>query len=89
MNRFVNVSGRRSLQILQLLLRCGSSHDHRDRGGRTPLHIAAKAGRPDLVRELLIGGSLVNATDSSGQSAIHLATSHDITGKVTLVCSVV
>ena len=73
-------TGRRNLSLVQFLLRCGAEANIADRGRKTPLHVASKAARPELVKELLTFGAHVNHQDSSGQTAMHLAAVFDITG---------
>ena len=53
----------------------------RDVGLRSPLHLAARAARPEVVEELLEFGADVNAEESSGQTALHIAAVYDLTGK--------
>lgn len=63
---------RRGNMALQLLDRCPS--DARDDQGNTPLMLAAKMGLKDLVGKLLAKNkSLVDAQNSEGQTALHLA----------------
>lgn len=42
-------------------------------GNRTPLHHAAILGNPAMIRELLTHGAVSEATDSAGDSPLHLA----------------
>jgi ankyrin repeat protein len=42
-------------------------------GDYTPLHVAARAGKPGVVRAILAAGADVKATTSSGATALHLA----------------
>ena len=51
-----------------------------DKSGQSPLHVAAKAGRHDLVDMMLESGADVRVRDSSGQTPLHLAAGHDMTG---------
>ena len=70
---------------MQFLLRSGAHVNSRDVGLRTPLHIAARAARPEVVEELLESGADVNVVESSGQTALHLAAVYDLTGKLALL----
>ncbi len=46
-----------------------------DRGGRTPLHVAAYLGRADMVKVLLERGADQNVTDNSGLTPVQIAVS--------------
>mmetsp|Transcript_5020 Transcript_5020/g.11043 ORF Transcript_5020/g.11043 Transcript_5020/m.11043 type:complete len:1631 (-) Transcript_5020:83-4975(-) len=50
-----------------------------DSKGRTPLHIAAQCSNMELVNVLLTHNSVVNTQDFSGNTALHLADSPEIT----------
>ncbi|RQM24795.1 hypothetical protein B5M09_001694 [Aphanomyces astaci] len=39
--------------------------------GRTPLHIAASAGRDDVLQLLLLHGANLNAVDDHGMTPLH------------------
>ena len=76
----ISFIGRCKAQLISLLIRHGAAINARDQGGRTPLHIAAKAGRVENVEALLDSGARVYDLDGAGQSPIHYAAAHDITG---------
>jgi uncharacterized protein len=50
-----------------------SSHDLRDRQGRTPLHAAALRGDLSEVRKLIASGADPGAGDADGFTPLHLA----------------
>jgi len=45
-----------------------------DRGGATPLHVAAEKGRKEVVEVLIAKGADVNAKDSDGSRPLRLGT---------------
>lgn len=45
----------------------------KDYEGRTPLHLAARSGKADMVRLLLRHGAVVDAEDNDGREPIHAA----------------
>ena len=49
--------------------------------GASPLHTAARLGRVDNAEVLLRLGADVNIIDSSGQTPLHVAAVHEITGQ--------
>lgn len=53
------------------LVASGASARTKDRRGQLPLHRAAAIGSVPLVKLLLENKSPVNATDASGQTALH------------------
>lgn len=50
-----------------------SPHAHRDRAGRTPLHLAVLRGHAPLVRLLLQRGAQAGAADLAGRTPLHEA----------------
>ena len=56
-----------------VLLEGGADPKVRDDHGDTPLHKAADADRPRLVRELIRKGADVNSRDGSGCTPLHNA----------------
>jgi ankyrin repeat protein len=59
------------------LIHQGSDVNARVRSQRTPLHMAAKKGLLDAVRELVRTGADVSAVDGEGRSALDLADDED------------
>ncbi len=70
---------------MKVLIRNGAKVNNRCESqykrGSTPLHIAAKYGNLDNLKALLAGGANVDMVDGSGQGVIHIAATHDLTGK--------
>ena len=79
-------TGKRSAEILNLLVRRGgkASLNHpewsRQSKGASPLHTAARHGQVDNADVLLKLGADVKVVDASGQTALHVAAAHEITG---------
>ena len=58
--------------------RCTTSHGpcrlrSRCQDEQTPLHIASRLGKPDIVQQLLHNGASPDATTTSGYTPLHLA----------------
>lgn len=82
------VKRRNSLDLIKTLISKGAAvnQNHPDwnrqsRGG-TPLHVAARLGRTENALTLLENGAQPNVFDSTGQTALHIAAGHDLTGKL-------
>jgi len=79
-------TGKRNGEVLTLLVdRHGKpSLNHpewsRQSKGASPLHTAARLGQIANAEMLLKLGADVNVVDASGQTALHVAAVHDITG---------
>jgi len=73
--------------MLSLLVRRGgkASLNHpewsRQSKGASPLHTAARLGQVGNADRLLRLGADVNVVDASGQTALHVAAAHEITGR--------
>lgn len=65
------------------LLDAGEDVDARDRGGATPLHLAA--GEPAAVAALLKGGADANAADDRGSTSLHYAARANSTESVRML----
>jgi 26S proteasome non-ATPase regulatory subunit 10 len=61
--------------VLQLLLANDADVEARDSLGWAPIIIAAAAGQPEVVTELLDRGAKVDAANDKGQTALHYAAS--------------
>ena len=59
--------------IARLLLEQVSNVNVRADDGKTPLHLAARYGRVEVVRVLLEHGASVGAEDNEGKNSLHLA----------------
>jgi len=59
--------------VVDCVLANGAVVNWKERGGETVLHLAAKAGRVDMVRKLLHAGADVYAVDDHKKTALHLA----------------
>ena len=61
-------------EVVSTLLQHGGADIHAvDRGGRTPLHYAAKRGKEDLVRLLINKGADIHLQDNYGYTPLRLA----------------
>lgn len=77
-------SGRKNHSILKLLIGCGAFVDLQDGRlhGPSPLHVAVRMANADAVRTLLELGAQPDPVNSAGQTPLHLAAVHDLTGQV-------
>ncbi|XP_047528841.1 tyrosine-protein kinase Shark isoform X2 [Vanessa atalanta] len=58
--------------IVSQLLACGyRSRDAKNQDGQTAVHIAAKAGRDNILAKLIESGATVNVRDSFGYTPLH------------------
>ena len=80
-------SGRNNNDILKLLGGCGGTvdinHPESSRSSicPTPLHTAARLGRVENGRALLELGADYNKRNGAGQTALHIAAGHEISGE--------
>ena len=74
---FVASAGQGNLGVVKLFVWAGMSVDGKTTGS-TALHVAAAAGHLEMVRYLVGAGAAVNATDSGGYTALHLAVSLEV-----------
>ena len=65
-------AGNGSMLIVEMLIKQGFDTDAKDIDGATPLMMAAAGNHADVVQTLLVSGVHLD-TDSSGQTAVHLA----------------
>lgn len=63
-------SGNQGLEILQFFLSKGLDPNLKSRNGETPLHMAVRGNRLDLIASLLAKGANVNALDDTGASPL-------------------
>jgi ankyrin repeat protein len=70
--------------VWKLLLDNGADANIKDRYGRTPLHLIARAGDPGLAKLLISRGASVNARDNQGRTPAKIATQsgHDRMAKI-------
>ena len=61
--------------VAELVGRCGAGLSERDCTGQTPLHVAVRSGRGEVVQLLLKAGARANATDSTGRTACDIVES--------------
>ena len=67
------VVSKSDVRYIRVLANLGADFNARDSKNRTPLHWAARSGvGPDVVEELINGGTLVDARDHNQQTALHL-----------------
>lgn len=62
-----------NITVIDFLVMAGVNLEMRDKDGSTPLHLAAEAGRMDIIR-LLLNGSDKNAKNHAGKTAQQIAT---------------
>ena len=60
--------------VWMVLLDNGANANIKDRYGRTPLHLLARAGNPELARLLISRGASVNTIDNQGRTPAKIAT---------------
>jgi ankyrin repeat protein len=79
-------AGRNNEKVLKLLVARGGkvnlNHPEwaKKSTGATPLHVAARYGQIGNASALLELGADPNIGDASGQTALHVAATHEITG---------
>lgn len=84
----IAVRRRNSTEVIKVLISKGANVNlnHPDWNkqslGATPLHLAARLGRLENANTLLSCGAEPNVGDSTGQTALHIAASHELTGKL-------
>lgn len=66
-----------SVSLILSYERILNSIDLRDKAGRTPLHLAAAVGFPNVIRRLLAAKAGIDLQDDKGCTALHLAVRFD------------
>jgi ankyrin repeat protein len=69
---FREVSNRNPVDAVKLLLAAGANPDAKTPDGDTALHLAAFAGKLDIVRALVEGGADMNVKDAAGKTALQV-----------------
>ena len=68
------ITGTSTLAEVRACLAAGADVNARERGGHTPLHLAACCNdNPAVIAALLEAGAEVNARDEDGDTPLHLA----------------
>lgn len=73
------VGGQHATEVLQLVLDAGANVDQASNQGQTPLMVAARGGKLDVVEQLVSLGANTALTDKKGQTALDHAKSRDQT----------
>ena len=60
-------------RFLKQLVNLGCDLGLQSKSGRTPLHVAAAANRPQIVEYLIKNGALTDQADHDGKTAVHVA----------------
>ena len=78
------LSGRNAVDQIELILQYNADMNYQKKGknklGISPLHVACCYGNVDNVTSLIQAGANVNLIDESGNTCLHMAASHDISG---------
>lgn len=62
-----------SVEMVDLLLKYGADSNVQTHDGDTPLHVAARWGKPDIARRLLQAGANPNRKNVAGQTPLDVA----------------
>ncbi|KPI95017.1 Tyrosine-protein kinase HTK16 [Papilio xuthus] len=72
--------------IVSQLLACGyRSRDAKNQDGQTAVHIAARAGRDDILAKLIESGATVNVRDSFGYTPLHYTCQNNLASTTELL----
>jgi ankyrin repeat protein len=69
---FREVSNRNPVDAVKLLLAAGADPDAKTPDGDSALHLAAFAGKLEIVRALVEGGANIDLTDGAGKTALQV-----------------
>jgi hypothetical protein len=69
---FREVSNRNPVDAVKVLLAAGADPDAKTPDGDSALHLAAFAGKLDIVRALVEGGADINLKDGAGKTALEV-----------------
>jgi ankyrin repeat protein len=69
---FREVSNRNPVDAVKVLLEAGADPDAKTPDGDTALHLAAFAGKMEIVRALVAGGADMNVKDAAGKTALEV-----------------
>ncbi|GBP11044.1 Tyrosine-protein kinase HTK16 [Eumeta japonica] len=74
------------LNVVSQLLACGyRSRDAKNQDGQTAVHIAARAGRDDILVKLIESGATVNVRDTAGYTPLHYTCQNNLSSTTELL----
>ena len=71
--QFLYSAGSSNLSLLRWYISQGINPKTYDENRTSPLHIAARQGSLQIIKELLITGACINLTDCAGWTPLHVA----------------
>ncbi|KAJ3547132.1 hypothetical protein NM208_g1667 [Fusarium decemcellulare] len=72
----IDAAGAGQLLVVQYLLQSGVDPNHRNKGGSTPLSVAATKNYNEVVKALLQSSANINLEDQDRKTALHYAAEH-------------